>query len=339
MRLRDLHSAILIACFSAAAAIGVAAQSTDPSFPTPIATNELSGTIKARDIGDRRLTTYYYVFEGGQGDIFVNVVSRNFSGDIDIFTEAAQRPLTKMVIYPDAEQSETGRLVYLRKPERLVLRIQGRTPGDDPASFQIKFAGSFIALTGEREEKAPTVETTTDTGVDVNSVGTIVAVRPKAKPTPKATPVVEDKPETDVASAKETPKKRPEETEKTTDESPLKEKPVVVVEDYKGESSETARTTKPVTKKPAPERARRKTPVKKTPSTTAAKTPEAPKEKPVDPLAGVRLVVTMKDGTIIEKNLTDLVRFGFDKGVLTIITKDGSIIRHPMTDVAQVNVQ
>ena len=32
------------------------------------------------------------------------------------------RPLTKMVIYADAGSGETGRLVYLRKPEYIVIK-------------------------------------------------------------------------------------------------------------------------------------------------------------------------------------------------------------------------
>src|SRR5205085_1291034 len=113
---------------------------------TPITSSELIGVIKARDIGDARLTTYFYAFDGAQGDIFINVVAKNLSGDIDIFTVDSMLPLTKMVFYPDIDTTETGRLIYLRKPERLLLRVQGRPPGDDPATFKIRFGGSFIAL-------------------------------------------------------------------------------------------------------------------------------------------------------------------------------------------------
>ncbi|HEY0658470.1 MAG TPA: hypothetical protein VGD05_08345, partial [Pyrinomonadaceae bacterium] len=40
----------------------VRAQSTSQSYPTPIVTNEITGTIKPRDIGDARLTDYFYTF-------------------------------------------------------------------------------------------------------------------------------------------------------------------------------------------------------------------------------------------------------------------------------------
>ena len=119
------------------------AQSTNQSFPTPVSSNEISGTIKARDIGDARLTSYFYTFNGNQGDIFINVVTKNLDGDIDVFTADNLRPLTKIRVYSDNPEGETGRVIYLRQPQKLILRIEGKTPTDEPATFRIKFAGSF----------------------------------------------------------------------------------------------------------------------------------------------------------------------------------------------------
>ena len=50
-------------------------------FPTPVRTSEIASSIKARAIGDPRVTTYYYTFEGQQGDVFINVQSKHFTGD------------------------------------------------------------------------------------------------------------------------------------------------------------------------------------------------------------------------------------------------------------------
>lgn len=331
-----LHRLLILSTVTLALTAGVIAQSSDAAFPTPLTSNELTGTIRARDIGDPRLTTYYYVFDGVQGDIFINVVAKNFTGDIDVFTQTGQRPLTKMVFYADADATETGRLIYLRRPERLILRVEGRPPGDDAATFDIKFGGSFVALAPTKEEeKAPTVEETApSSGITVNSVGTIVAVAPKPKPTPKATPVETTQTVTTVAAKEEV------ETPAAEKPSETRKKPVVVVEDYPGvgEESENARrkpetpaTPKPVRPKPV---------AKRPPAKEKPKAPPAePKETAPDPLAGVRLVIVLKDGTVIEKDLTALVRFTFDKGVLTVIAKDGGITRYQMTDVAQVNVQ
>ena len=168
------------------------AQSTDQMFPTPVRTPEIASSIKARAIGDPRVTTYYYTFEGQQGDVFINVQSTNFTGDIDVFVVPSQQPLTKIVIYGDQPEAETGRVVYLRKPERLLLRIQGRSPGDEDASVRIKFAGTFTAsqLDESSSPTVPTVEKESESNVRVNSVGTILKVIPKASPTPDAERVV-----------------------------------------------------------------------------------------------------------------------------------------------------
>jgi hypothetical protein len=97
------------------------------------------------------------------------------------------------------------------------------------------------------------------------------------------------------------------------------------------ESAARKKTPKPVAKRPPRQK----------PSTVKAtpKPKPVPSEEPVDPLASVRLVITMKDGSVVEKRLIDLIRFSFDKGVLTLLGKDGNIVRYPMIDVAQVNVQ
>ena len=144
-------AALVVAFFSADAA----AQSTDQGFPTPVTRSEIRGRIEARPIGDARLTQHFYVFDGEQGDIFVNIVAENFTGDIDIFVQDGLRPLSKIVFYADYQNNETGRVLYLRKRERLLLRVQGRTPNDDPASYVIKFAGSFLAVNAADFPDAP----------------------------------------------------------------------------------------------------------------------------------------------------------------------------------------
>src|SRR5688572_26891425 len=169
------------------AAVAGTAQSTNQNSPTPVTSTEISGTIKARDIGDARLTSYFYQFDSDQGDLFINVVTRNFTGDIDLFTMSGLRPLTKIVVYADFAESETGRVLYFRKPEKMILRVQGRTPGDDPATFRIKFAGSFVASSLQEppaEPSLPSVTAKNESGIRVNAVGTIVEVIPKATPTP-----------------------------------------------------------------------------------------------------------------------------------------------------------
>ncbi len=318
-------------------------QSTDQNFPTPVTSNEILGTIKARDIGDGRLTRYFYAFDGGQGDIFINVVTKNLSGDIDVFSADTLRPLTKIVIFPDSGPVETGRLVYLRKGERLILRIEGRTPNDDPATFRIKFGGSFIAIQGQTEQAAPVIKDAdgrSDAGIRVNSVGTIIEVTPKNEPTKPKAEIPASKADTERVAEKkrEDPPKNPASSAKV-------EKPTVVV-------------------KPAPEVAtvfgNKNTPsnadnTKKTESKAAPPASNKPKTKPAnpadevgkssvkeikpDPLASIRLIVLMKSGESIEKPMSEIVKFSVDKGILTVIAKDGKINRYSILDVAKVTIE
>lgn len=337
---------LILSCVAIGSAI-CHAQSTSQSFPTPITTNEISGTIKARDIGDGRITTYYYAFDGEQGDIFLNLVSKNFNGDIDVFLLEGVQPLTKMVIYSDLSENETGRVIYLRKPEKLLLRVQGRSPNDDPASFRIKFAGSFVALKasdGITEPVLPQIRVENETGIRVNSVGTIIEAPPVAPPARKESVAVAakddaEKPAEPVEALE--PKKKLEVV--VSDELPTKEK----TPSRKRTRTPAAktRTKKPVKtaakivtpdETPATEPAG-EVPVRKaTPKTRAKKTA---KEKLPDPLENIRLVVLFKDGKTIERPMSEVFKFSVDKGVLTIIHKDGSIGRYSIFDVAKVTIE
>ncbi|MEP6788603.1 MAG: hypothetical protein ABJB40_09240 [Acidobacteriota bacterium] len=347
--------------------IGVKAQSTDQNFPTPITASEISGMIKARDVGDSRLTSYFYAFDGDQGDIFINVATKNFSGDIDVFIADGLRPLTKMVIYADTDITETGRLIYLRKGERLMMRIEGRSPNDDAATFHIKFAGSFIALAPEKKDLTPKVdktETDTSSRVTVNSVGTIVSTRPKKQPSK-----VVEKPKSDISRSEppkkidfpkgvpvkieeEPPASKPADETKVVDDKVKPQEdtiPTKAADEAKPETvyeNKTAKVTiDPVTlPKATPESA--DTPrVKSTPRRATRRTRVAPQppaeaiEKKADPLAAIRLVIEMKDGKVIWSAMNEVLRFSVDRGVLTVIGKDGHISRYSILDVAKVTIQ
>ena len=223
--------------FVFAAIFNAHAQSTDQNFPTAVTSNQIEGTINARDIGDSRQTNYFYTFNGTQGDVFINVVANNFNGAIDIFNVENLQPITKIVFYATDQANETGRVFYLRKPEKLILRVQGRTPNDDPATFQIKFAGSFAAATpidaSERPE-TPKVTKENQSDLIVNSVGTIIGVKPKPTPSPVA------------------------EKEKIIAEKPARQteietvKPEIIVEETKSVETTTAETKPEITETEKP---------------------------------------------------------------------------------------
>jgi len=337
-----------------------AAQSTNQNFPTPITANEIEGTIKARDVGDARVTSYYYQFDAGQGDLFINIVTRNLTADIDVFTVTGLKPLTKIVVYGDLTENETGRVLYFRKPEKLILRIQGRTPGDETATFRIKFAGSFVASTESEspaEPKLPILTAKNESGIKVNSVGTIVAVIPKATPTPAAvatvaTPDERDQPETE----KEKPSEVTTAEEKPADvkiEEPEKKVEVVVTENVppktetvnppkSGRTARGRRTAPPPVAtviKPKPENTEEATLTTTPPPKTRKTAPPKSIEKAPDPLEKINLVIQFKDGSVIERPMSEVLRFSVDKGLLTVIAKDGSIGRYSILVVEKVTIQ
>jgi len=347
----------------------VKAQSINQSYPTPITSNEISGKIPARDLGDARLTTYYYTFEGVQGDVFINVVTTNLNGDIDVFTADNLRPLTKITIYADASNNETGRVIYLRQPVKLILRIEGRSPNDEAATFQIKFAGSFApaqAVAANAESETPEVKSNNQTDVRVNSVGTIVEIKPK--PTPKPKEVIAEKsnknpePITEVktvekseAEVKEVETKKTVTAEKKDEVSeienptektdttimPKENKPVVVITDEIAEKETVDESKKDVSEKVQPTEEK----VVKKEESAAVKEPKATKKsktvKPLPPnaLANIRLIILFKDGSKIERPMNEVLKVGVDKGVLRIISRDGAISRYSILDVAKMTIE
>lgn len=323
----------------------VFAQSTNQSFPTAVTSNEISGTIKARDIGDARLTSYFYVFNGNQGDIFINVVTKNLDGDIDVFTADGLRPLTKIRVYSDNPEGETGRVIYLRQPQKLILRIEGKTPTDEPATFRIKFAGSFQAIAGtpETDEKDPEVAGREDSDVRVNSVGTIIEVKPKPKPTPKPSTAKvesEDSKKTDEQREPETVGSRTDKKEEPETDKEDK-KPEVVITENLPDKKDEKRDEKVAEKEPPANDPATENRVKPKKPRTTTRTEKKSEVAPVSPseLGNIRLVVDFKDGRKIERPMSEILKFGVDKGILTIIAKDGSIGRYSILDIAKITVE
>ncbi len=370
-----LHFAFLISAASA--------QSTNQSYPTAVNSNEISGRIAARDVGDARLTDYFYVFGGGQGDVFINVQTTNFNGDVDIFTVGNLKPLTKITIYADDKTNETGRVVYLRQPAKLILRVEGRSPNDDAATFRIKFAGSFEPVQASAENTAPDapeVKSENQTDVRVNSVGTILEVKSKPLPPPKETVAKKEvKPKRKKPSDLAENKRNAKEKEVSSDESqPTKAEvkenaaleskieetkeeavakksevedqekpaPTVIVTDNVVKETPKTDTEKPTGETEGKSVAKTNKAAKKNNSennaeTTAKSNPKAAskKAKEPNPLENVHLIILLKDGTRIERSMTEVVKVSVDKGVLTVISNDGTIRRYPILDVAKMTIE
>jgi hypothetical protein len=333
-------------------------QSTDQFAPTPVLTNEITGQIKARDIGDSRLTSYYYFFNGQRGDVFVNVVTNNLNGDIDIFNAKTLKPRTKITVYADSSNNETGRVVYMRQAERLILRVQGRSPNDDPATFQIKFAGSFEPITGVEAAKTteiPKVENENTGTVRVNSVGTIIedpveTNRAKETEIAAADPLDEEKVENKVRAGNNNPVNE-EKTKKelpvlTKKEKSLPEdlsilKPRVIITDnlkpQKTETENVAEGERSLTVN-----------LERKPKTTSAivtiervNEEEEKKSKELEEarkLAKISLKVRLKNGDKFERPMNEVTSVNVIKTVLTIVTSDGKIHEFSIFDVAKMTM-
>jgi hypothetical protein len=295
------------------------------------------------------------------------VVTNNFNGDIDVFTANNLKPLTKITIYADDSDRETGRVIYLRQSEKLILRVEGRTPDDNDATFRIKFAGGFepVPLTAENAApETPEVKTDNQTGVRVNSVGTIIEVKPKPAP-----------PETIAKKEEKSKRKKSEANDKTADNSENKDKeaaakqsdsetekekpiqiqkesaPKVVVEETlpnqnnaaekskepdseKNKTAETAEVKEDRKETAVVEKAKKNESLKET-----GKSKKSAREARAAELENIKLIVLFKDGTRIERSMNEVLKVNVDRGVLTVITKDGSIGRYSILDVEKMTIQ
>jgi len=119
-------------------------QSLEQTEPTIIPGSEVRASIFPRTVGDPRLTEHFYSLRVGQGDLFVNLTHRNFIGDLDVFSIDGRRPLAKLTVVQSEDFREIGRVVFIRTPGEVLLRVQGRSPNDDIALYRLKFGGTAL---------------------------------------------------------------------------------------------------------------------------------------------------------------------------------------------------
>ncbi len=333
----NISIAILLFIFTS----NILAQSTNQNSPTPLITNEIQGRINARDIGDSRLTAYYFAFEGERGDVFINVVTDNLNGDIDIFTADNFQPRTKITVYADSSNTETGRIVYMRKPEKLIMRIQGRTPNDDPATFYIKFAGSFKALapSGLAETvETPKVEVERTGTVRVNSVGTIIEEPKPVEIDEKAEAklgrdrvTVEENTEKSAIPETFDPRRK---TNLPEDTSILN--PRVVVTENTNESEETSSDVTVTIEEKTKDNSTIVRIERSEDSDDEDATAKLEEEKKI--LAKLDLKIRLKNGTRYQKAMNEVISINVIKNILTIVTSDGKIQEFSIFEVEKMSI-
>jgi hypothetical protein len=348
------HLLALLCCLGGV----VSAQSTDISTPAPVRTNEVLGSISARDIGDSRLTDHFFAFTGKPGDLLITIDSRNINGDVDVFTSTGLRPLLKLTVYA-SNSSPVTKSIYLRKRESLILRIEGRTPNDDEGTYRLYFGGSFEPIDVDSqltENESPTTEPATPGGKSgkkgrrVSSVGARIDEPPPvevaAAPTPEPTPVESTQPE-EVKT--ETPK--PEATRKEVTKTEVAKTPARTVrgrrpparrtptpapakEETAKSETETAPTTETeAAAKPAPTKKR---PAKK--GTTARSVEPVPSSAEPEPESGPRLVIETTDGTMINRYMSSVRRVVVERGQVVVTGNDGKIERVPLASIVKMSI-
>lgn len=328
------------------------AQSIDISSPSPIRTNEVAGTIAARDLGDSRLTDHFYAFRGTPGDVLITVKSNNLNGDIDLFTAGSLRPLMKFTLYAE-KSSPVTRAIFLRKREDLILRVEARSPNDDEGVYHIRLGGSFEPIAGEAplaEANSPTSEsalTIAPLGQGsrrVSSVGARIAEPPvvreevAAAPTPQPSPddlaVPTSTPETTVTTEAPAPAPAPR---RATGRVPTGRRRPASPPAKKNETSgsETTNVEKasevPSADSPAP--TTRRTGRR---GTANRPTEQVPAQ---EPQTGPRLVIEMQDGTRLERFMSTIRRVTVENNQIVVVGKDGLIERTRMREVLRMAIE
>jgi len=335
--------------FLLTAAAGYArAQSTDIAWPSPVRSNEVRGTIPARDLGDPRVTDHFYAFIANPGDLLITVDSRNLNGDIDVFTSSSLRPLLKFTVYAGSSSPITKAL-YLRRQESLILRVEGRTPDDDDAVYRLHFGGAFEPITSgplaEHEDAlgpATTAATSNKGDRRVSSVGARIDEPPtEVAETPKETPspITSSEPESKAAAAK--PATRNTRTRGTVARrtrparTPPKPKPADAPKPdetvAKGETGEKPTTESSETETPTTAPAR---PARRSRGSRATK-PPAPQEGED---SGPRLVIETSDGTLVDRSMGGVRRVTVENGQVVVMGKDGKIQRIPLASVVRMTI-
>jgi hypothetical protein len=311
---------IILSLLLLTAAISAAAQSTEAESPTPISSNEVRGVITPRDVGDPRLTRYFYALTGTPGDLVITVESKNLNGDVDLFIAGSLRPVAKVSMYAGELLTNTSKSIYLRQRESFILRVEARTPNDDEGNYRIRFGGAFeplpVAETSKPETETPTVSTSTSRDKNVRRV-TSVGGRI-------------DEPVTETATT-ENPS-APEPAPPTTEPAPETSQPA------EPEPATTESTTTARTRRGRARRGRERPPTTSPDTTTPAEPGES--EAAASQLeAGPRLIIETKDGMRVERFMSTVRRVTVENGQIVIVTKDGKVERQPMINVLRMAIE
>ena len=358
---RTSRQAFAVLLLLLAAAVPSHAQSGEAGYPTPVFSGEVSGRIAPRDVGDSRRTRHFYTFRGTEGDLVVHLETLQLIGDVDVFTATTFRPLLKFSLLGDPAQ--LSKSFYLRKEETLVLRVQARAVGDVEGTYTIRFSGSFAPAPAEMADApgrdAPTLSAAEPGRGNTRRV-TATGARidePRPEPTPveeareEARPAATPTPESSTgrrstaASRRRGTRNPPSRSRPgTTPAQPDTAKPETAATTPTEDSSNTSGSTTEATPAPTPaatprrrgSRTPRRTVTPAPPSEGGAIEP-APAPPPV--VTAQRLVIVLKDGETLERDMSGVRRVTVENNQVVIVGKDGKVTRRPLASVVRMSIE
>jgi hypothetical protein len=332
LKLQPVFLFLLSISFWFAMSDTAAAQSSDQALPTAVVTNEISGTIRALDLGDPRLTQHYYAFEATPGDLLITVNTRNLNGDVDVFTAVTFRPLMKISIYANTIPPEVTKSLYFRTSQILILRVEARTPNDDAGAYRISFGGTFQAFSGGIPV-AETTDTSTETSEAagdrktkrLTSVGATIPEPPaEVKPEETKPEIAADKPaEEKPPATKPAPKPK---TTRTTPPRIVRNRPPRTPRSKPAQTESSKTETSPQTEAVKPNTAEGEEKAGEKPATQ-----EVP--------AGAHLIIEEKDGTKIDRPMSTVRRVVIEGNTIVVILKTGRVERFAMASVARMAIE
>jgi hypothetical protein len=319
-----LASALFLPLLLLLYAAQAAAQSQDVSFPTPARTNELSGTIAARDIGDARLTRHFYILTGTPGDLVFTVTSNNLNGDVDLFTAGSLRPLGKISLFAGARATSATKTIFVKQRESLILRVEARSANDNEGTYSIRFDGTFepVMTAATPEEDNATASTANASGSTDANVRRVTSSGARIDEPPPPPPAPETTARTEASTT---------ETGTTTTETTATPAPAATESRSGAEAApvEPAPTTKPERTARAPRRPRgRRTrattpPASSQPGEPATESGSAATASTTGPTLNPRLIIETRDGMRTERFMSTVRSVTVQNGQIVIVSSDG----------------
>ena len=345
------------------------AQSNDANYPTPVFTSEIVGRIAPRDVGDPRRTRHFYAFRGTEGDLVVNLETANLIGDVDVFTATTSQPLVKFTLFGDA-----GRLTksfYLRGEQSLVLRVEARAIGDAEGTYRVSLGGSFAPAPAELANAPTTAAPTLSPDAPrrgntrrVTATGARIE-EPKPEPTPveearkEARPSATPTPESSTGRRSTTASRRgrgtrnpPSRSRPNTTSTRPETAGTTPTEDSSNTSGSTPTEATPApTPTATPRRRGGRPPRPTTPRASAearrSETPAQPSEggateppaAPPPVVTAQRLVIVLKDGETLERDMSGVRRVTVENNQVVIVGRDGKVTRRPLASVVRMSIE